>query len=82
MLTHFFYRRAVLRGEAKRVSFRLPGAPFTNWLVLLAIGFVAVILAIRGGTAITLYIVLSWSGLLIVAYRVTASWHSTRKGLN
>jgi AAT family amino acid transporter/D-serine/D-alanine/glycine transporter len=82
MLTHFFYRRAVSRGEAKRVNFRMPGAPFTNWLVLLAIGFVAVMLAIHGSTAITLYIVLSWLGLLIVAYRVTASWHSTRKGLN
>ncbi len=81
-LTHLLYRRAVSRGQAKRVSFRMPGAPYTSWLVLLAIGFVAMMLAIHEGAAITLYIVLSWFGLLIVAYRVTASWHSTRKAWN
>jgi amino acid transporter, AAT family len=79
-LTHLFYRRAVFRGRAKRVSFRMPGAPYTNWLVLLVIGFVAVMLASH--ESITLYVVLSWLGLLIVAYRVTASWHSTRNGWN
>src|SRR5260221_4328774 len=81
-LTHLLYRRAVSRGQAKRVSFRMPGAPYTSWLVLLAIGFVPMILAIHEGAAITLYIVLSWFGLLIVAYRVTASWHPTRKAWN
>ena len=81
-LTHLLYRRAVSRGQAKRVNFRMPGAPYTNWLVLLAIGFVAVMLTIQQSSAITLYIVLSWLGLLMVAYRVTASWHSTRKGWN
>jgi L-asparagine transporter-like permease len=81
-LTHLFYRRAVSSGQAKRVSFRMPGAPFTNWLVLLAIGFIAVMLVVHESTAITLYIVLAWLGLLIVAYRVTASGYSTRKGLN
>jgi L-asparagine transporter-like permease len=79
-LTHLFYRRAVFRGRAKRVSFRMPGAPYTNWLVLLVIGFVAVMLASH--ESITLYVVLLWLGLLIVAYRVTASWHFTRKGWN
>jgi AAT family amino acid transporter/D-serine/D-alanine/glycine transporter len=81
-LTHLFYRRAVSSGQAARVSFRMPGAPFTNWLVLLAIGFIAVMLVVHESTAITLYIVLGWLGLLIVAYRVTASGYSTRKGLN
>jgi AAT family amino acid transporter len=82
MLTHLFYRRAVSRGQAMRVSFRMPGAPYTNWLVLLAIGFVAVMLALHESSAITLYIVLSWLGLLILAYLVTASWRSIRKGWN
>jgi AAT family amino acid transporter/D-serine/D-alanine/glycine transporter len=72
-LTHLLYRRAVSRGQAKRVSFRMPGAPYTSWLVLLAIGFVAVILAIHESSVITLYIVLSWFGLLTVAYLVKAS---------
>jgi AAT family amino acid transporter len=73
-LTHLLYRRAVSRGQAKRVSFRMPGAPYTSWLVLLAIGFVAVMLTIHESSVITLYIVLSWFGLLIVAYLVKAAW--------
>ena len=34
MIAHLGYRRAVARGEAEPVSFRMPGAPFTNWLVV------------------------------------------------
>ena len=79
-LTHLLYRRAVSRGQAKRVSFRMPGAPYTSWLVLLAVGFVAVMLTIHESTVITLYIVLSWFALLIVAYLVKASWQSKRNG--
>jgi L-asparagine transporter-like permease len=73
-LTHLLYRRAVSRGQAKWVSFRMPGAPYTSWLVLLAIGFVAVMLTIHESSVITLYIVLSWFGLLTVAYLVKAAW--------
>ena len=80
MLTHLLYRRAVSRGQAKRVSFRMPGAPYTSWLVLLAIGFVAVMLTVHESSVFTLYIVLSWFGLLTVAYLVNASWQSKRKG--
>ena len=79
-LTHLLYRRAVSRGQAKRVSFRMPGAPYTNCLVLLAIGFVAVMLTIHENSVITLYIVLSWFALLIVAYLVKAWRQSKRKG--
>src|SRR5260221_3100011 len=73
-LTHLLYRRAVSRAQAKRVSFRMPGASYTSWLVLLAIGFVAVMLTIHESSLITLYIGLSWFGLLIVAYLVKAAW--------
>ena len=79
-LTHLLYRRAVSRGQAKRVSFRMPGAPYTSWLVLLAIGFVAVMLTIHEGSLITLYLGFSWFGLLIVAYLVKAWWQSKSKG--
>ena len=79
-LTHLLYRRAVSKGQAKSVSLRMPGAPYTSWLVLLAIGFVAVMLTIHDGNVITLYIVLSWFALLTVAYVIRASWQSKRKG--
>jgi AAT family amino acid transporter/D-serine/D-alanine/glycine transporter len=81
-LTHLLYRRAVSRGQARRVSFRMPGAPYTSCLVLLAIGVVAVMLTIHESSTITLYLVLSWFGVLVIAYFVTASRHSTGKGRN
>jgi AAT family amino acid transporter/D-serine/D-alanine/glycine transporter len=60
------------RGEAKGVSFRLPGAPYSNWLVLATIGFSAFEMAVRGSGAISLCILLAWFALLIFAGRVAA----------
>ena len=39
VIAHLGYRRAVDRGEAAPVSFRMPGAPYTNWLVLIFLGY-------------------------------------------
>jgi len=72
MLTHLAYRRALSRGEAKGVSFRLPGAPYSNWLVLATIGFSAFEMAVRGSGAISLCILLAWFALLIFASRAAA----------
>ncbi len=41
MLCHLAYRRKVALGEARQVAFRLPLAPWSNWLVLLFTGTVA-----------------------------------------
>jgi len=73
MLTHLAYRRAVSRGDAKAVSFRVPGAPYSNWLVIATIGFAAVQLLIQGTGAVPFYILLSWFAILLVAYHVTTS---------
>jgi len=59
-----------------RVSFRMPGTPYTNWVVLLAMGFVAVMLAIHGSSLMTLYIAVAWFGLLVIAYHATAARHA------
>jgi amino acid transporter, AAT family len=67
-LAHLFYRRSASREMIARVGFRLPGAPYTNWLILLVIGVIGVMLAVHGGSRITLYILLSWFGCLIAAY--------------
>nr|BFE98306.1 hypothetical protein GCM10020185_88420 [Pseudomonas brassicacearum subsp. brassicacearum] len=45
VLSQIMYRRAVKRGEAEMVSFRMPGAPFTSWLTL---GFLLVVLVLLG----------------------------------
>ncbi|MBN2975930.1 amino acid permease [Pseudomonas sp. FP597] len=45
VLSQISYRRAVKRGEAVMVSFKMPGAPITAWLTLL---FLAVVLVLVG----------------------------------
>jgi AAT family amino acid transporter/D-serine/D-alanine/glycine transporter len=67
-LAHLFYRRAASREMITRVGYRLPGAPYTNLLIILVIGVIGVLLALHGGSRITLYILLSWFGCLTVAY--------------
>jgi AAT family amino acid transporter/D-serine/D-alanine/glycine transporter len=67
-LSHIFYRRSVPEEQWKRVTFRLPGAPYTNWLILSVIGVAAVMLALNGGSRMTFYLLLSWFGLLVAAY--------------
>jgi AAT family amino acid transporter/D-serine/D-alanine/glycine transporter len=67
MLCHLAYRRRVARGEAAPVSFRLPGAPYTNWLVLTFIATVAVLLAMGSDTRLAYCTTAGWIGILLVA---------------
>jgi amino acid transporter, AAT family len=67
-ISHLFYRRVTPKEKTMRVSFRLPGTPYTNWLILSVIGIVAVLVAVYGSTRITFCILLLWFGLLIAAY--------------
>ena len=69
MLAHIGYRRAVDRGEAKAVSYRMPGAPYTNWLVLAFLALVAIFLSFDEGTRVALYVAPVWFGLLALGYR-------------
>lgn len=82
MLCHFNYWRALSKGSAPRVNFRLPGAPYTNWAIILAIGVIAVLIATNGATRITFYVIASWLGILIVAYDVKSYEQSTTTGSN
>ena len=66
MLCHLVYRRRVLKGEAQRVGFRLPLAPYTNYLVLLFIGVVGVLLAINSGSRLAYYSAGCWFAFLLV----------------
>lgn len=71
MIAHNGYRRAVARGEAEPVSFRLPGAPFTNWLVVAFLGMVAVFLGFDEGTRVALYVAPVWFAILGIGYRMS-----------
>ena len=42
-------RKAALRGEVERPSFRMPGAPWTGWLTLGFLALVVVMMAFAGG---------------------------------
>lgn len=66
MLCHLAYRRKVARGEAPQVGFRLPLAPWSNWMVLLFIGTVAVLLAIDGESRLAYYTATCWFAILLL----------------
>ncbi|MBW8724567.1 MAG: amino acid permease [Inquilinus limosus] len=68
MIAHLGYRRAVARGEAPAVAFRMPGAPVANWLVVAFLVLVAVFLGFDPSTRVALYVAPVWFALLIVGY--------------
>ena len=68
VIAHLGYRAAVERGEAAPVSFRMPGAPYTNWLVLIFLGMVAIFLGIDEGTRVAIYVAPIWFALLGLGY--------------
>jgi AAT family amino acid transporter/D-serine/D-alanine/glycine transporter len=68
MLAHLGYRRAVAAGRAKASSFRMPGAPVTNWLVLAFLAGVTAMLWRDADTRIALYVAPVWFALLGIGY--------------
>jgi len=68
MLAHSGYKKAVHEGRAQIVSFKMPGAPLANWLVVGFLIVVAALLSIDPGTRVALYVAPIWFGLLGVAY--------------
>ena len=68
MLAHRNYRRAVAAGRARPSSFRLPGAPYTNWLVIAFLAVVTAMLGLDADTRVALYAAPLWFGLLGLAY--------------
>jgi amino acid transporter, AAT family len=68
MLAHLGYRKAVREGRAHGVSFRMPGGPLANWLVVAFLIVVAALLSVEPETRVALYVAPIWFGLLGVAY--------------
>jgi len=68
MLAHRGYKKAVHEGRAHGVSFRMPGAPLANWLVVGFLIVVAALLSVEPGTRVALYVAPIWFALLGVAY--------------
>jgi AAT family amino acid transporter len=68
MIAHRNYRRAVAAGNAKASPFRMPGAPYANWLVVVFLLAVTAMLALDDDTRVALYVAPVWFGLLAVGY--------------
>ncbi|MGH8201606.1 MAG: amino acid permease, partial [Steroidobacteraceae bacterium] len=68
MAAHLGYRRAVREGRVAAASFRMPGAPVVNWLVIAFLLFVTAMLWLQPDTRVALYVAPFWFGLLAVSY--------------
>lgn len=77
MLCHFNYWRAHSKGSTSRVSFRLPGAPYTNWAIIQLIGVIAMLIATSGTTRVTFYVITLWLAILVTAYYAKGSTRPT-----
>jgi len=73
MVSHDRYRRAVGAGKVKASTFRMPGAPIANWLVLAFLVLVAVMLGFDADNRVALYVAPFWFGGLALAYRYRKS---------
>jgi AAT family amino acid transporter/D-serine/D-alanine/glycine transporter len=68
MYSHAKYRSAVLEGRARAVSYRMPGWPFANWVVIAFLLIVAAMFWLDPDTRVALYVAPFWFGLLGMAY--------------
>ena len=56
------------RGPLKASSFRMPGAPFANWLVIVFLLAVTAMLGLDDDTRVALYVAPVWFGLFGLGY--------------
>jgi amino acid transporter, AAT family len=68
MICHLRYRTRVERGTAAAVAYRMPGAPYANWMVLLFLVGVTVMLGMNADTRVALIVGPVWFGILTLAY--------------
>ena len=69
VIAHLGYRRKVAAGEIPAGRFRMPWAPYSNYVVLAFLAFVVVLLAFDADTRIALYITPVLVVLAVVGYQ-------------
>lgn len=72
-IAHLGYRKAVAEGRARPVAYRLPGAPYTNWFVVVFLILVAAFLALDESTRVALYVAPVWFAILTAGYLMAKS---------
>jgi amino acid transporter, AAT family len=71
VIAHLGYRKAVAAGEARPVAYRMPGSPYTNWLVVAFLVLVAAFLGLSEGTRVALYVAPIWWIILTIGYQMS-----------
>jgi amino acid transporter, AAT family len=70
VITHLGFRKAVAAGRIRPVSYRMPGSPYTNWLVVAFLVLVVMLLSIDEGTRVALYVAPLWFIILGAGYQI------------
>ncbi|WP_131737511.1 amino acid permease [Actinomadura roseirufa] len=70
LVAHMAYRRRVAAGELPKAAYRMPWAPYTNWMVLAFFVFVTVTIAWEADTRIALYVMAGWLVLVLAGWPV------------
>ncbi|MEU5845961.1 amino acid permease [Saccharopolyspora shandongensis] len=68
VIAHLVYRRKVARGELPAGPFRMPLAPYSNYVVLAFLAFVVVLLGFDAETRIALYITPVLGIAMVIGY--------------
>jgi len=68
LVSHRNYRLAVRAGRAAPAAFRMPGAPYANWVVLAFLVLVTALLWLDKDTRVALYVAPFWFGLLALSF--------------
>ena len=71
VIAHLGYQRAIRAGRIKRGNFRLPGAPFINYVLLAFLLLVAVLLGFNEQSRVALYVAPFWFALICSGYWIT-----------
>ncbi|MEV0604503.1 amino acid permease [Streptomyces sp. NPDC050315] len=79
LVTHLCYRRAARAKQAPQSPYRMPGAPYTNWLVLVCFAFITVLIAWGTDTRMALYVIAVWFILLALGYPLVRSRRGAKR---
>ncbi|MEJ9211628.1 amino acid permease [Bacillus smithii] len=70
LIAHLRFR-TLKPGEAEKISFKMPFAPVSNWIVLAFFVFILVVLGLADDTRVALFVTPVWFILLAIAYGIT-----------
>lgn len=70
LLTHLMFRQSKTKEEVKKLAFKMPLHPISNYLALLFLAFVIVLMAFMEGMKEALFVAPVWFLILFIGYRL------------